>query len=51
MHTWPYDTLTPEVWAALPADDKAMVEALTAAFIAEVERQRAARLQAPDTDD
>ncbi len=40
MHPWPFDTITPERWAALPDEDKAMIEALTATFIAEVARQR-----------
>ncbi len=33
---WPFDTIMPENWAALTDDDKAMIEALTATFIAEL---------------
>ncbi|EHC5872692.1 hypothetical protein JR782_003511 [Salmonella enterica subsp. enterica serovar Eastbourne] len=40
MEPWPFDNISPEDWAALPDEDKAMIEALTMAFIAEIERQR-----------
>lgn len=51
MHPWPFDTITPERWAALPDEDKAMIEALTATFIAAVARQRRVDTQAPALDD
>lgn len=51
MHPWPFDTITPERWAALPDDDKAMIEALTATFIAELMRQRQVDTRAPTRED
>lgn len=51
MHPWPFDTITPERWAALPDDDKAMIEALTATFIAELVRQRQVDTSAPARED
>lgn len=50
MHPWPFDTITPERWAALPDEDKAMIEALTATFIAEVVRQRQVDVLAPSPE-
>jgi len=50
MHPGPFDTITPEHWAALPDDDKAMIEALTATFIAEVARQRQVNVRAPSPE-
>lgn len=50
MHPWPFDTITPERWAALPDDDKAMIEALTATFIAQLARQRQVDVRAPSPE-
>ncbi|MFY3053418.1 2'-5' RNA ligase [Achromobacter xylosoxidans] len=41
MANWPFPNIAPEDWADLPAGDKAMLEALTAAYLAELARQRA----------
>lgn len=51
MHPWPFDTITPERWATLQDEDKAMIEALTATFIAAVARQRQVDTRAPASDD
>ncbi|WP_159069769.1 hypothetical protein [Achromobacter xylosoxidans] len=51
MHPWPFDTITPERWATLPDEDKAMIEALTATFIAAVARLRQVGTRAPASDD
>lgn len=48
---WPFDTITPERWAALPDEDKAMIEALTATFIAELARQRRVDTPTPTRKD
>lgn len=48
MASWPFPNIAPEDWADLPAGDKAMLEALTAAFLAEIERQRQTESRAPD---
>ncbi len=47
MNIWPFPNILPEDWAALPACDKAMLEALTAAFLAEIERQRQKAARSP----
>ncbi|WP_150123749.1 2'-5' RNA ligase [Achromobacter xylosoxidans] len=50
MNIWPFPNILPEDWAALPACDKAMLEALTAAYLAEIERRRPANVPAPNHD-
>ena len=51
MHPWPFDTITPERWADLPNEDKAMIEALTTTFIAELMRQRQVDTRASTRED
>lgn len=50
MTIWPFNNIPPELWASVAPEEKAMIEALTAAFIAEVERQRATGLRLSDPD-
>ncbi len=40
MELWPLICITPEQFDALSDADKQLLEAITAAFLAEVERQR-----------
>ncbi|WP_448684802.1 2'-5' RNA ligase [Achromobacter xylosoxidans] len=47
MNPWPFANISPDDWAALPEADKAMLEALTAAFLAEIERQRQTENRTP----
>ncbi|MFY3305214.1 2'-5' RNA ligase [Achromobacter xylosoxidans] len=47
MNPWPFPNISPDDWAALPKADKAMLEVLTAAFLAEIERQRQKAARSP----
>lgn len=43
----PYSPISPDDFAALPDEDKQLLEALVAAFLAEIELQRATGARAP----
>lgn len=45
MDAWPFDTITHQDWEALTPEEKAMLEALTSTYLAEIERRR--HLSAP----
>lgn len=48
MEAWPFDTITPQDWEALTPEEKAMLEALTAAYLAEIERRQHLPAAQPD---
>lgn len=49
MDAWPFDTITHQDWEALTPEEKAMLEALTSTYLAEIERRR--HLSAPPQPD
>lgn len=40
MHIWPFNTVLPEQFDALSEAERQMLEAITQAFLAEIELQR-----------